>query len=308
MVGHTRGQTLEALPAQPEELFLDRRRGRVQSLLYTARRKPLGAVSVLVILALVVTALFAPLLAPHDPIQTNPREKLLSPGEGGYLLGTDEFGRDVLSRIIYGARPSLTAGLLATMFGTLLGAAIGLVSAYAGGTTDMIIQRVMDSVMALPGLILLLAVVNVLGRPSLINIILALCIFITPSAARVVRGAVFGVKELPYVEGARAVGAVPVRVVALHILPNVMAPIIIIASVTVGNAILVEAALSFLGLGVPPPLPTWGNMLAAGGRRWFEQQPSLALIPGLAITVTVLAFNLLGDTLRDVLDPRLRGT
>ena len=308
MVGQSGDHALEALPTRRDGEFLERRPARVQSFVNLARRKPLGALSALVIVALVFVALFAPLLAPYDPIQTHPREKLLSPGEGGYLLGTDEFGRDVLSRIIYGARPSLTAGLLATMFGTLLGAAIGLVSAYAGGTTDMIIQRVMDSVMALPGLILLLAVVNVLGRPSLTNIILALCIFITPSAARVVRGAVFGVKELPYVEGARAVGAVPIRVVAQHILPNVMAPIIIIASVTVGNAILVEAALSFLGLGVPPPLPTWGNMLAAGGRRWFEQQPSLALIPGMAITITVLAFNLLGDTLRDVLDPRLRGT
>jgi peptide/nickel transport system permease protein len=276
--------------------------------LILARRKPLGALSVLVIATLVVMAVFAPVLAPYDPIQTHPREKLLAPGAEGYVLGTDEFGRDVLSRIIHGARPSLTAGILATVFGTLLGAAIGLVSAYAGGVTDMLVQRVMDSVMALPGLILLLAVVNVLGRPNLINIIWALCIFITPSAARIVRGAVLGVKELQYVEGARALGARPVRVVLQHVLPNVAAPIIIIASVTVGNAILIEAALSFLGLGVPPPNPTWGNMLSAGGRRWFEAQPWLAIIPGLAITITVLAFNLLGDTLRDVLDPRLRGT
>lgn len=290
------------------ERGLSRRRPLAVRALVLARRKPLGALSVLVIATLVVMAVFAPVLAPHDPIQTHPREKLLAPGAEGYVLGTDEFGRDVLSRIIYGARPSLTAGILATVFGTLLGAVIGLVSAYAGGLTDMLVQRVMDSVMALPGLILLLAVVNVLGRPSLINIIWALCIFITPSAARIVRGAVLGVKELQYVEGARALGARPVRVVLQHVLPNVAAPIIIIASVTVGNAILIEAALSFLGLGVPPPNPTWGNMLSAGGRRWFEAQPWLAVIPGLAITITVLAFNLLGDTLRDVLDPRLRGT
>lgn len=287
---------------------LRRPRSTAGRLLHFARRRPLGAISIVVIALLVVVAVFAPLLAPYDPIQTHPREKLLGPGESGYVLGTDEFGRDVLSRIIYGARPSLTAGILATVFGTLLGAAIGLVSGYVGGAVDMLIQRMMDSVMALPGLILLLAVVNVLGRPSLFNIIWALCIFITPSAARVVRGAVLGVKELQYVEGARALGAFPLRVVTQHVLPNVMAPIIIIASVTVGNAILVEAALSFLGLGVPPPNATWGNMLAAGGRRWFEQQPSLAIIPGLAITITVLAFNLLGDTLRDILDPRLRGT
>jgi peptide/nickel transport system permease protein len=151
-------------------------------------------------------------------------------------------------------------------------------------------------------------VVNVLGEPSLINIVLALCIFIAPSTSRVVRGAVLGVKQLQYVEGARSLGAAPLRIALQHVVPNVTAPIIIIASVTVGNAILVEATLSFLGLGVPPPNPTWGNMLAAGGRRWFEQQPWLAIIPGLAITITVLAFNLLGDTLRDVLDPRLRGS
>ncbi len=308
MASQATSRTLDGVPLGMELEGLHRRRSAGARLLRFVRRRPLGAVSVLVIIVLVVTALFAPLLAPYDPIQTHPREKLLSPGASGYILGTDEFGRDVLSRIIYGARPSLTAGILATVFGTLLGAAIGLISAYAGGKTDMVIQRLMDSVMALPGLILLLTVVNVLGRPSLLNIVWALCIFITPSAARVVRGAVLGVKELQYVEGARTLGALPARIVALHILPNVTAPIIIIASVTVGNAILTEAALSFLGLGVPPPNPTWGNMLASGGRRWFEQQPSLAIIPGLAITITVLAFNLLGDTLRDVLDPRLRGT
>jgi peptide/nickel transport system permease protein len=301
-------RTNGALVAGSVEAEFSRRRSLPMRMLVFARRKPLGAISVLVIATLVFVAIFAPILAPYDPIQTHPRDKLLSPGTQGHILGTDEFGRDVLSRIIHGARPSLTAGILATVFGTLVGAAIGLVGAYAGGKTDMVIQRVMDSIMALPGLILLLAVVNVLGRPSLINIIFALCIFITPSASRVVRGAVLGVKELQYVEGARSLGAQPMRIVLQHILPNVTAPIIIIASVTVGNAILIEAALSFLGLGVPPPNPTWGNMLSAGGRRWFEAQPWLAIIPGLAITITVLAFNLLGDTLRDVLDPRLRGT
>lgn len=308
MASHAGSQTVDGVRPGVEMEGLRRRGGGLRGVLRFALRRPLGAISVVVILTLIVVAIFAPVLAPEDPISTNPREKLLGPGDSGYVLGTDEFGRDVLSRIIYGARPSLTAGILATVFGTLLGAAIGLVSGYAGGKVDMLIQRLMDSIMALPGLILLLAVVNVLGKPSLVNIVWALCIFITPSAARVVRGAVLGIKELQFVEGARALGALPLRVVAQHILPNVMAPIIIIASVTVGNAILIEAALSFLGLGVPPPNPTWGNMLAAGGRRWFEQQPSLALIPGLAITITVLAFNLLGDTLRDMLDPRLRGT
>jgi peptide/nickel transport system permease protein len=298
----------DSIAVGPAAAFLSRRPSPAARLLRFARRKPLGAISLVVIAALVIMAVFAPMLAPYDPIQSHPRSKLLSPGEEGYVLGTDEFGRDVLSRIIYGARPSLTAGVLATLLGTFVGSAIGLVSGSAGGKTDMVIQRVMDSIMAIPGLILLLAVVNILGTPGLYTIVGALCIYIAPTAARIVRGATLGVKELQFVEGARAVGAISPWVVVRHILPNVLAPIIIISSVTVGNSILVEAALSFLGLGIPPPNPTWGNMLAAGGRRYFEEQPWLALIPGLAITITVLAFNLLGDTLRDILDPRLRGT
>jgi len=284
------------------------RPGVAARVLRFATHRPLGAISVLIVLTLVLTAIFAPLLAPYDPVQSHPRLKLLAPGEHGFTLGTDEFGRDVLSRIVYGARPSLTAGILATVLGTLVGAAIGLVSGYVGGAADMVIQRAMDAIMAIPGLILLLAVVTILGRPSLLNIIWALCIFIVPSSSRVVRGTVLMVKEQQFVEGARAVGAGWLRILRSHILPNVTAPIIIIASVTIGNAILIEASLSFLGLGVPAPNPTWGNMLAAGGRRWFEQQPTLALIPGAAITLTVLAFNLLGDALRDQFDPRLRGT
>jgi peptide/nickel transport system permease protein len=253
-----------------------------------------------------LTAVFAPLIAPYDPTETHPRDKLLKPS-AEYWMGTDDLGRDVFSRIVYGARTSLFAGVTATIFGTLLGSLIGMVSGYAGGGTDTIIQRVMDSLQVLPAIVLLLVVVVALG-PSMWNIVWALSIFTLPGAARIVRSATLSVKSESYVEAARLVGARPARILVYHILPNVTAPIIVIASVTIGAAILAEASLSFLGLGVPPPSPSWGGMLASSGRRYFESAPWLAWFPGLAITLTVLAFNLLGDTLRDVLDPRLRGS
>lgn len=270
------------------------------------RRKPLGAMSAAVIVLIAITAVFAPVIAPYDPTETHPRDKLQGPS-GQYRLGTDDLGRDVFSRIVHGARTSLFAGVSATIFGTLLGSFIGMLSGYAGGSVDTIIQRIMDSLQVLPAIVLLLVVVVALG-PSLWNIVWALSIFTLPGAARIVRSAALSVKTESYVEAARLVGARPLRVLVHHILPNVTAPIIVIASVTIGGAILAEASLSFLGLGVPPPSPSWGGMLASSGRRYFESAPSLAIFPGLAITLTVLAFNLLGDTLRDVFDPRLRGS
>jgi ABC-type dipeptide/oligopeptide/nickel transport system permease subunit len=277
---------------------------RLGRLLTLIRHKPLGAISAFVICLLVLVAIFANQIAPYDPTATHPRDKLLGPS-ATYRLGTDDLGRDVFSRIVVGARTSLWAGIAATMFGTLLGSLIGMVSGYAGGALDMLIQRIMDSLQVLPLIVLLLVVVVALG-PSLLNIIWALSIGILPAAGRIVRGATLVTKSESYVESARIVGAGPVRILIRHILPNVMAPIIVIASITIGGAILAEASRSFLGLGVPPPNPSWGGMLAASGRRYFERAPSLALFPGLAITITVLAFNLLGDTLRDLFDPRLR--
>lgn len=270
------------------------------------RRRPLGAVSAALIVLVGLTAVFAPIVAPYDPTETHPRDKLQRPSTQ-YRLGTDDLGRDVFSRIVYGARTSLFAGVSATIFGTLLGSFIGMLSGYAGGSVDTIIQRIMDSLQVLPAIVLLLVVVVALG-PSLWNIVWALSIFTLPGAARIVRSAALSVKTESYVEAARLVGARPLRILVHHILPNVTAPIIVIASVTIGGAILAEASLSFLGLGVPPPTASWGGMLASSGRRYFESAPSLAIFPGLAITLTVLAFNLLGDTLRDVLDPRLRGS
>jgi len=281
------------------------RRGRAGRLLLVARRKPLGTISLAVIVVLVVTAVFAPLIAPYDPTATHPRQKLQS-SSAQFLLGTDNLGRDTFSQIVHGARTSLWAGVSATVFGTILGSLIGMASGYAGGRTDMAIQRFMDALQALPLIVLLLVVVVALG-PSLWNIVLALSIGILPAAGRIIRGATLTVKTETYIEAARVVGAQPFRILFRHVLPNVTAYIIVIASVTVGGAILAEAGLSFLGLGVPPPTPSWGGMLTNAGRRFFEEQPGLAIYPGLAIFVSVLSFNLLGDTLRDVFDPRLRG-
>jgi len=289
------GRTPEAFRAKPSLLVRTWR---------LAHRKPLGAISAVLILLLVLAAVHAPLIAPYDPNATSPRERLQAPSSK-HWLGTDDLGRDVFSRIVMGARTSLWAGVMATICGTLLGSLIGMLSGYMGGHADMIVQRIMDSLQVLPLLVLLLVIVVALG-PSLWNVIWALSLGILPAASRIVRGATLSVKNEQFVEAARVLGARPIRIVFRHILPNVTAPIIVIASVTIGGAILAEASLSFLGLGVPPPTPSWGGMLAASGRRYFERAPTLAVFPGLAITLTVLAFNLLGDTLRDVLDPRLR--
>jgi peptide/nickel transport system permease protein len=279
------------------------------ALVLFARRKPLGAVSAVIILALVIVAIFAPVLAPRDPYALNLNERGLpirmEPPSVRFPLGTDPLGRDVLSRIVYGARVSLIAGFASVILGTLVGTTLGLVSGYWEGRLDYVIQRGVDTTMAVPGIVLALAVMSVLGQ-SLTNIILVIALVIAPGASRVVRGTVLAVKQHTFVDAAAALGASPARIVARHVLPNVFAPILVIATVWLGNAIVIEAALSFLGLGTPPPTPTWGAMLSSEGRRNLETAPHLAIFPGLAISVVVLAFNMLGDALRDVLDPRLR--
>jgi len=273
------------------------------------RRKPLGAVSAVIILGLVVVAILAPVLAPRDPYQFNLNERGLpirmQPPTTAFPLGTDPLGRDVLSRIVYGARVSLIVGFASVIIGTVLGTGLGLVSGYWEGTLDQVIQRGVDTTMAIPGIVLALAVMSVLGQ-SLTNIILVIALVIAPGAARVVRGTVLAVKQHTFIDAAQALGASPGRIVARHVLPNVFAPILVIATVWLGNAIVIEAALSFLGLGTPPPTPTWGAMLSGEGRRNLETAPYLAIFPGLAISIVVLAFNMLGDALRDLLDPRLR--
>jgi peptide/nickel transport system permease protein len=273
------------------------------------QRKPLGAVSAVIVCALVAAAVLAPVLAPRDPYAFNLDDRGLpvrmqAPG-ATFLLGTDPLGRDVLSRIIYGARVSLIVGFASVLIGTLLGTALGLVSGYCGGALDQVIQRGVDTAMAIPGIVLALGVMSVLGQ-SLTNIILVIGLVIAPGASRVVRGTVLTIKEQTFIDAAHASGASAGRIVLRHVLPNVFAPILIIATVWLGNAIVIEAALSFLGLGTPPPTPTWGGMLSGEGRRNLETAPYLAIFPGLAISIVVLAFNMLGDALRDLLDPRLR--
>jgi peptide/nickel transport system permease protein len=268
------------------------------------KRKPLGAASASLISLLVLTALCAQLLAPYDPLAARPEIRLAAPS-WEHPFGTDDIGRDVLSRVIYGSRISLWVGLLAVGIGTLAGTLIGLISGYWEGWLDLVLQRCMDALMAIPALILALAIVSVL-TPSTTNAMLAIAVVIIPGNSRIVRGAVLSAKQNPYVEAAQALGCRHLRIIASHILPNVTAPILIIASIWLGNAILIEASLSFLGLGTQPPTPSWGLMLSSTGRAFMEQAPWLAVFPGLAISIAVLGFNLFGDTLRDAWDPKLR--
>ena len=268
-----------------------------------ARRHPIGALSMLAVLLMAFGALFAGFVSTHDAFDIS-RDPLEGPS-WSHLLGTDNIGRDTFSRIVHGSRVSLRVGILSVLISTGAGAVIGLVSGYMGGVFDLVTQRIVDGVQALPGLVLALALVAAL-EPSSTNTVIAISIVATPANSRVIRSAVLSAKENTYIEAARAIGCSGPRIVLRHIFPNVVAPIIILASLGFGYAILVEASLSFLGLGTPPPTPSWGGMLNLS-QTFLEEAPYLALFPGLAISIAVLAFNLAGDTIRDVLDPRLRG-
>src|SRR3989449_5909593 len=296
-----------AIATAPGRTFDEReavevRRGR--ALWTVIKRKPLGMASAALILLLVLTAIFADVLAPYDPLAAQPEIRLKAPS-WAHPFGTDDIGRDVLSRVIHGARISLWVGLLAVGIGTAVGMIIGLLCGYCEGRLDLLFQRVMDAIQAIPGLVLALAIVSVL-RPNTTNAMLAIAIVIIPGNSRIVRGAVLSAKQNRYVEAAQAVGCRHPRIILNHILPNVTAPILVIASIWLGNAILIEATLSFLGVGTQPPTPSWGLMLSSTGRAFMEQAPWLAIFPGLAISLAVLGFNLFGDTLRDAWDPRLR--
>ena len=277
---------------------------RGRALWVTIKRKPLGAASALLLVVLVLTAIFADVLAPYDPLETRPEIRLKAPS-WAHPFGTDDIGRDVLSRVIHGARISLWVGLLAVGIGTLAGTLIGLACGYWEGRLDLGVQRLMDAIQSIPGLVLALAIVSVL-KPSTTNAMLAIAMVIIPGNSRIVRGAVLSTKQNRYVEAAQAIGCRHPRILGSHILPNVTAPILIIASIWLGNAILIEATLSFLGVGTQPPTPSWGLMLSSTGRAFMEQAPWLAIFPGLAISLAVLGFNLFGDTLRDAWDPKLR--
>jgi peptide/nickel transport system permease protein len=269
-----------------------------------ARRRPLGALGAAIVVVIALAAALAPLIAPYDPLDTN-FIAILRPPSGEYLLGTDPFGRDLLSRLIYGARTALLIGFTSSLFGATVGALLGTVSAYFGGKVDLLLQRVMDIFLSFPIIVLAMAVVAVLGT-GVLNVILAITIPLIPQVARVIRASALSVRAMPYVESARAVGAGHWRIISLHMLPNVMAPYLIMLTAFLGQAILLEASLSFLGLGVAEPTAAWGLMLRGAGVQFAERAPWLAIAPGLAISITVFAFNVFGDALRDALDPRLR--
>jgi peptide/nickel transport system permease protein len=279
--------------------------GWPEALLRFCRKKPLGAAGGFIMVLIVFTAIFANVLQTHDPIATN-AAATLAPPSAAHWLGTDHLGRDIYSRILHGARVSLLVGLGSTLVASLLGGIIGLLSGYVGGKTDLVVQRVMDILQGLPLLVLALVMAAALG-PSIPNVILAISIPIMPRAARVIRSSVLSIREFQYIEAARSLGLTHLRIAFRHILPNTIGPFIVLGTAQLGSAILTEAALSFLGLGVPEPYPSWGRMLSVSAAEYAQKAPWLVLFPGIAISLAVFGSNLLGDALRDTLDPRLRG-
>ena len=272
--------------------------------LFLARRYPLGGVGAALVLVFILTAVFADFIAPLDPTATNSRASLAAPG-ASYWLGADFMGRDMFSRIVHGARISLAVGLGATLLGGTLGVAIGLMSGYLGGWFDLAVQRLMDIMQSLPLLVMALVMAAALG-PSLENTIIAIAIPLVPTVARVVRSSTLSLREQPFVEAARAVGMGELRIAVRHVLPNTLAPLIVLGTAQLGSAILVEASLSFLGLGIPEPYPSWGRMLSESAAEYVRTAPWLVIFPGVAISLAVFGTNLLGDALRDILDPRER--
>jgi peptide/nickel transport system permease protein len=268
-----------------------------------ATSQPLGAIGALIVAILIVAAIFAPELAPHGPKDTAFSPYL--PPSFDFPMGTDHLGRDMLSRVVWGARLSLYVGLSSVLLGITLGALWGIVTAYFGGVSDASSQRVVDSLMALPPIVLALALMAALGQ-SVTNVIIALAVLLIPTAARTMRSVALSIKEMPYVESAKAAGAAEWRVIFRHVVPNTLATYIVMFTVNIAYAIVVEASLSFLGLGAPPDEPSWGSMLTAGTQA-LETAPWMVFFPGLAISLTVFGLNLLGDAIRDLTDPRLRG-
>jgi peptide/nickel transport system permease protein len=269
------------------------------------RRKPLGAAGGLVLAGMLALALLAEGVAPYGYDEADIFSRLKAPS-GAHWLGTDNLGRDLLSRVIYGARVSMAVGFGGVVVGLLLGTVVGLVSGYFGGRLDLVLQRVVDAFMCFPLLLVALTIMAILG-PGVGNVILTLGLVLGVRDSRVIRSAVLSVKAHLYLEAARALGAAHAAMIGRHVLPNILAPIIILGTVNLGAIILTEAALSFLGFGVPPPRPSWGGMLSGAGLVHMLRAPWLALWPGVALSLAVFGANMLGDALRDLLDPRLRG-
>ena len=269
-----------------------------------ARKNPLGAFGAAIAVVMVFAAIFADVITTHSPIDIAWEHQLVSPNFE-FLLGTDQLGRDIFSRIVYGARTALLVGITASVVGAFIGLILGVASAYFGGTFDLLFQRVMDVFMAFPLIILALAIVSIFGG-GIDKVIIAITVPFIPRCARVVRSNALAIREIPYVDAARAMGFSHSRIILRHMVPNVMAPFLIMITAFVGQAILTEASLSYLGMGVQEPTPAWGLMLQGGAEEYAESAPWVPIFPGLAITLAVFGFNLFGDSVRDTLDPRLR--
>ena len=290
----------------PTEIIEPKRRGRLADFfIRLVKEKPLGTISGIIILILIFVAIFADVLAPYPYWEVHPAD-MLQGSSAQYLLGADQLGRDLLSRLIVGARLSLIVGLAATTLNVVVAVLIGGISGFIGGKLDLAVQRFVDAWMAFPGLLILLTIMSLVGR-GLPQIIVVLGIAGGIAASRIVRSAVIGVKENDYFLAARAVGTPTTQILLRHVLPNIMATVIIIFSISIGGVIMSEASLSFLGFGLPAQIPSWGGLLSREGRTYMEMAPWLALFPGLALTITVYSLNMFGDAMRDLLDPRLRG-
>jgi peptide/nickel transport system permease protein len=277
---------------------------RMRRALAFCRRELLGTFGLFLVLVMAVTGLLAELIAPYSPT-ANDFGAMMEAPSAAHLLGTDQFGRDLLSRIIFGARTAMIVGLTSALLGGVAGLVLGVGSAYFGGTTDLVLQRVFDVLMAFPLIILALAVVAIFGT-GVQNVIIAITIPLIPRCARVVRASALSIREIPYVDAARALGYSHARIILFHMVPNVMAPFLIMVTAFVGQAVLAEASLSYLGLGVQEPVPAWGLMLQGGTEEYATTAPWIAIFPGVAIVLAVLGINLFGDALRDTLDPKLR--
>lgn len=285
------------------------RPGTWRKIIRFAVTQPLGAAGLVTVLVMAIAGALAPYIAPYDPVAISFGD-MLAPPSWEHPLGTDNFGRDILSRILYGARTAIVMGLVSALIGSTLGAIIGVASAYFGGVVDLLIQRVVDIFLSLPIIVLALVVVAMLGRNLILgfdfNLILAISIPIVPNVARVVRSSALSIREMAYIDAARVAGYSTPRIIFRHMAPNLMAPYLIMLTAFIAQAILLEASLSFLGLGVTEPAPAWGLMLAGNAVDFYRQAPWMIIFPGVAISLAVFSFNLLGDSLRDWLDPKSR--
>lgn len=290
----------------PVPYRIPKRRGPVATFV---TQQPLGAIGLVAIVAMVLASVFAEVVAPYDPLEVN-YAAILAPPSAENWFGTDAFGRDILSRVIYGARTALAVGVLSSLIGCTIGTVLGTTSAYFGGTIDLVVQRFVDVMLAFPIIVLALVVVAALGKNVIagidVNLIIAISIPIIPKVARVARSAALSVRQMPYIDAARAAGFSHSRIVLRHMIPNIMAPVLILFTAFIAQAILLEASLSFLGLGVTEPTAAWGLMLSGNSADFYEQAPWVIIFPGLAISFAVFAFNLFGDSLRDWLDPKLK--